>query len=261
LQHIVLDRWARGSSAVHRFDPRAKLVALAALLIAVATANQRVPLFACEILVFVMAGFAWARVPVGRALLRAAVVLPLAGTFAAVMGLSGQAERGLVLALKSYVSALAVLLVVATTPLPSLLGGLEALGAPRFLLEVAQFLYRYLFLLSEEAQCMSQAAVARGLGANIGERFRAAAGTLAVLFARSYVRAEGIHRAMLARGFAGRFPLMKNNVPFAAAICTRAVFFEQGRIIAEGPVLEIAARFGWKFASEETASEAGDSAR
>jgi cobalt/nickel transport system permease protein len=38
--------------------------------------------------------------------------------------------------------------------------------------------------------------------------FRAATGALAVLFARSYERAEGIHRAMQARGFTGRFALL-----------------------------------------------------
>jgi cobalt/nickel transport system permease protein len=38
--------------------------------------------------------------------------------------------------------------------------------------------------------------------------FRAAAGMLAVLFAKSYQRAEGVHRAMVARGFRGSFPLM-----------------------------------------------------
>jgi cobalt/nickel transport system permease protein len=183
---------------------------MAALLIAVATAQRRVPLFACEVLLFLMAGFAWARLPVARALWRAAVVLPFAATFAAVLWLSGQAERGLLLAFKSYLSALAVLLVVATTPAPSLLGGLETLGAPPFLLQVAQFLYRYLFLLSEEAQRMSQATAARGI-VGIPDRFRAAAGALAVLFARSYVRAERIHRAMLARGFAGRFPAMNKS--------------------------------------------------
>jgi cobalt/nickel transport system permease protein len=211
LQHIVLDRWARQTSAVHRFDPRAKLVALLALLVAVATADRRVPLFGCELLLFLMAGFAFARVPLGHAFSRAAIVLPFAAAFVAVMGLNGEAERGLLLAFKSYISALAVLLVVATTPAPCLLGGLESLGAPRFLLEVAQLLYRYLFLLSEEAQCMSRAAAARGIGAGVMERFRAAAGALAVLFARSYVRAEGIHRAMLARGFAGRLPAMKQS--------------------------------------------------
>jgi energy-coupling factor transporter transmembrane protein EcfT len=37
-------------------------------------------------------------------------------------------------------------------------------------------------------------------------RFQAAGGALSVLFARSYMRAEGINRAMLARGFSGHFP-------------------------------------------------------
>lgn len=215
MRHVILDRWSRGSSPIHRLDPRAKTVALLALLVAVATANRRLPLFAGALLLLLSAGFAWAHIPIGGSLLRAAVVLPFAATFAAISWISGDPLRGFSLATKSYLSALAVLLVIATTQLPALLGGLEALGAPRFLLEVAQFLYRYLFLLSEEAQHMANAAAARSasprawLGffrANSAERFRASAGALAVLFARSYVRAENIHRAMLARGFAGRLP-------------------------------------------------------
>ena len=38
-----------------------------------------------------------------------------------------------------------------------------------------------------------------------GAALFSAAGTVSVLFARSYARADGIHRAMLARGFTGRF--------------------------------------------------------
>jgi energy-coupling factor transporter transmembrane protein EcfT len=38
--------------------------------------------------------------------------------------------------------------------------------------------------------------------------FQAAAGAIAVLFARSYGRAERIHQAMLARGFQGHFELL-----------------------------------------------------
>ena len=97
---------------------------------------------------------------------------------------------------------------VSTTPFPALLRGLEMSGAPRFLLMVAQFLYRYLFVISEEAQHMTIAAASRGATVRsfaAGARFRAAAGALAVLFARSYGRAEDIHRSMLARGFQGRF--------------------------------------------------------
>jgi len=48
--------------------------------------------------------------------------------------------------------------------------------------------------------------------------------------------------------------LVTHDIPFADAICNRAVFFERGRIAAEGPVAEIAARFGWDFALERSKS-------
>jgi cobalt/nickel transport system permease protein len=60
-----------------------------------------------------------------------------------------------------------------------------------------------LFVIAEEAQHMSTAARSRG-GSARGAGFRAAAGAVGALFARSYGRAEDIHRAMLARGFTGR---------------------------------------------------------
>ena len=60
---------------------------------------------------------------------------------------------------------------------------------------------------------MSKAAASRGASvrgmAGGAARFRAAAGALAVLFARSYGRAEDIHRAMLARGFPGQFRMLQ----------------------------------------------------
>jgi cobalt/nickel transport system permease protein len=199
---------------MHRRDPRAKIAALMVFLVVLATAHRALPIFALALLVLLSAVLIWARLPLFGALARAAIVLPFTLVFALVCWLSGDPARGFALLLKSYLSALAVLLVVSTTPFPALLRGLEMTGAPRFLLMVAQFLYRYLFVISEEAQHMRKAAASRG--ATVGSfvarrsegwpaRFRAAAGALAVLFARSYGRAEDIHRAMLARGFRGRF--------------------------------------------------------
>ncbi len=54
---------------------------------------------------------------------------------------------------------------------------------------------------------MRLAAASRGSAGRL--RFRAAAGALAVLFARSHARASDIHRAMLARGFTGHFRLVE----------------------------------------------------
>jgi len=44
--------------------------------------------------------------------------------------------------------------------------------------------------------------------------------------------------------------LVTHDIPFAHAMCTRAVFFENGTIAAAGPVEEIVTRFGWEFALE-----------
>ena len=202
MHHVVLERWSRGTSPIHRRDPRAKIAALLIFLIVLATAHQALPILALSLFFLLCGALLWARLPVTGALARACIVLPFALVFAGISWLSGDLTRGLALVLKSYLSSLAVLLVVSTTALPDLLRGLEMTGAPRFLLQVAQFLYRYLFVISEEAQHMRKAAAARG--ASVG-RFRGAAGALAVLFARSYGRAENIHRAMLARAFLGHF--------------------------------------------------------
>lgn len=210
MHHVVLDRWSRGTSPMHRRDPRAKIFALIVFLIALATAHRALGLLASGLFLLLCGTLLWARLPLAGAMARAALVLPFTFVFALVCWVAGDPARGLSLLLKSYLSALAVLVVVATTPLPTLLHGLEITGTPRFLLVVGQFLYRYLFVISEEAQHMRTAAAARGAAVrdwvSSGLRFRAAAGALAVLFARSYARAEEIHRAMLARGFPGHFP-------------------------------------------------------
>ncbi|MBZ5581919.1 MAG: energy-coupling factor transporter transmembrane protein EcfT [Acidobacteriia bacterium] len=205
MHHIVLERWSRGRSALHRRDARAKIVALLVFLVALATAERAIPQLAAALFLLLCAALVWARIPVLAAMARAGVALPFAATFAAVSWISGDAARGAILAVKSYLSALAVVTVVATTPLPALLRGLETMRVPRFLLTVAQFLYRYLFVVSEEGQHMAKAAAARGASAG-RLRFRVAAGALAVLFARSYGRAQEIHGAMLARGYNGRLP-------------------------------------------------------
>src|SRR6185295_4560652 len=68
------------------------------------------------------------------------------------------------------------------------------------LILVIQFVYRYLFVIAEQAQRMRWAALCRGRGS-----FRLAAGLVGVLFARSWQRADGVYHSMLARGFRGRF--------------------------------------------------------
>jgi cobalt/nickel transport system permease protein len=212
LHHVVLERWSRGDSWLHRRDARAKTAALLVFLVLIATSHTAFFGLGAAYFALLIAVLAWARLPLAAALGRSAIVLPFSLVFAGISLLAGDPARAGALVVRSYLSALAVLLVISTTPMPQLLRGLETLGVPRFVLMVVQFLYRYLFVVSEEAQHMRAAAIARGASAHglmaHGARRRAAAGALAVLFARSYAHAEGIHQAMLARGFEGHFLLL-----------------------------------------------------
>jgi cobalt/nickel transport system ATP-binding protein len=48
--------------------------------------------------------------------------------------------------------------------------------------------------------------------------------------------------------------LVTHDIPFALALCSRAVFFREGMIVAEGSVAEVAAQFEWRFAAEQTSA-------
>lgn len=211
MHHVVVEGWSRGASVLHARDARAKLAALLVFLVAVSTTAPRAqPAFAAYGTLLAIAMVA-ARLPAQGVLRRAVLVLPFSATFAILTWWSGDSLRAIALAEKSFLSGLAALLLIATTPLTELLRALESIGVPRPLILVVQFLYRYLFVISEQAQHMRLAARCRqGLGRPRGSRFHAAAGALGVLFARSWERAEGIHRAMLARGFSGRISSLRS---------------------------------------------------
>lgn len=212
MNRLILERWSRGSSGIHRRDPRAKAGALMVFLVVVATAHHGIPILAVAMMVLLAASILCARLPLGKVLVRSGTVLIVTLTLALAAWLAGDPEKAIALVLKSYLSALAVTVVVATTPMPALLGGLEACGVPQFFLLVTQFVYRYLFVVSEETRQMKTAAAARG--GTIG--FRGAAAAVGALFARSHSRAEEIHRAMLARGFTAKFNVL-NTPRFRAA--------------------------------------------
>jgi cobalt/nickel transport system permease protein len=203
VHHVVLDRWSRGASAIHQRDARAKTIAVLVFLIALATVHRSFLAVGLCYFVILVAAIIIARLPLLAALTRAAVVLPFTMVFAVISLAAGEPLAAMTLVGKSYLSALAVLVLLSTTPLP------------RYLLMVVQFLYRYLFVISEEAQHMRAAAQAKS--GSVGRvlfdqsKFGAAAGALGVLFARSYAHADGIHQAMLSRRFQDHFRTLSRH--------------------------------------------------
>lgn len=204
-----IEEWSRRSSPIHRRDPRAKLAATLILLLTLASqpaASVRQLVFlALSTFCLLLAAALAARLPLGPLLLRAALVLPFTAMFAVLLWFQGERLRAVALLAKTYLSALAAVVLTAATPLDRLLAALRRVGAPALLVQVIHFIWRYLIVAAGQAARIRTAAAARG-----GERvWRIAAASVAALFASSYQRAERIHRAMLSRNASQTWPLLR----------------------------------------------------
>jgi cobalt/nickel transport system permease protein len=81
---------------------------------------------------------------------------------------------------------------------------LERLGMPQAFAVQLLVLYRYIFVLGEETSRAVRARELRTFG-NQGRGMTSYASLLGHLLLRTWLRAERIHMAMLARGFTGSF--------------------------------------------------------
>lgn len=142
------------------------------------------------------------------------------------------------IALKSWISVQAALLLAFTTPFHDLVDGLRQLRLPRIMVAIISFMYRYLSVLAGEATRMSRARASRsavaagGGGGSMLWRARVTGSMVGSLFLRSYERSERIYAAMQARGFEGEFrhmhsrslrPLEYVAVALALAACVAFV--------------------------------------
>ena len=114
------------------------------------------------------------------------------------------------IAFKSWLSVQAAIVMAATTNLPELLLALRALKLPRLLAAVIGLMWRYLFVLVDEAGRLIRAREARSgsregspKGGGLAWRAGVAGGMAGSLMLRSLERSDRVYTAMLARGYDG----------------------------------------------------------
>jgi cobalt/nickel transport system permease protein len=118
-------------------------------------------------------------------------------------------EAVLTILLKSWLSVCAAVVLTATTSAPDLLRALQGLHTPRVLVATVSFMYRYIFVIGEEAQRLMRARECRSAvagessGGTVRWRARVLGNMVGALFLRSYERAERIYDAMRSRGYDG----------------------------------------------------------
>jgi cobalt/nickel transport system permease protein len=214
-------------SPIHRLDPRAKLIGLLGItIVAVSTPLGAWPVFvACAAAQVVVAVIA--HIPARTIASRARVVLPLL-LFVALFipfaehGLTTFATTGS----KALLGTISAVLLGATTSFPDVLHALERLRAPKLLVLIAAFMYRYLFTIIDEVGRMRSALAARGYAPRHALQAQAIGRVATALFLRTYERAERVHLAMLARGWRQTMPRLdtlaftRTDTLFLAALAT-----------------------------------------
>jgi len=131
------------------------------------------------------------------------------------------AETGLIrfvsIAIKAWIAVQGAILLSATTSFPDLLVAMRALRVPRLLVSIFGLMWRYAFVLADEALRLSRAREARSATGTSKRGVRwliwqaQVTGNMAgSLFLRSLERGERVYAAMAARGYTGElrtFPM------------------------------------------------------
>ncbi len=225
-----LDVYRPGDSLAHRLDPRTKLALTFLFLLTVALIPDRAWLSFGLLEAWLLAIIGISRVGFRAVQRRSALALPFllpALTLLLVRSGDGGGRvlhlpgipwpvyeaglwRFLSIVARSYLSIQAAVLLSTTTPFPDLLWAMRALKAPRLLVAISGFLYRYLFVLADEARRMLQAREARSgaleghrSGGSVIWRAKVTGAMAGTLFLRAYERSERIWTAMVARGYDG----------------------------------------------------------
>jgi cobalt/nickel transport system permease protein len=227
--HIhALDSYRPGDSPVHRLDPRVKLILSVLLILTAVLIPDRSWLAFGLLELSLLTTTLLSQVGLGLVQRRCVVVLPFTlAALTVVFSTPGRVllplplpsstwgitDAGLLrfvsILVRSYLSVQAAVLLATTTPFPDLLWSVRALRVPRILVAVGGFLYRYLFVLADEAQRLMRAREARSAapegqgGRGLAWRARVTGSMAGTLFIRSYERSERIYGAMLARGYDG----------------------------------------------------------
>lgn len=233
--HIhTFDTYLHRESPVHRLDPRTKVILTVAFILSTVLlpdGSWGAYLLSWLLLLSVAVT---ARLSMRYLLTRSVIALPFAlaavtvlftlpGDPVAVFQVGSRtlaiSDTGLLrflsILLRSWMAVQAAIVLTGTTQFPDLVHALRHLRVPALLTTILSFMYRYLFVLADEALRLVRAREARSArtgaaksGGSVRWRARVAGGMVGQLFLRSYDRSDRVYNAMLARGYRGQLLTM-----------------------------------------------------
>ena len=217
---MIEEQFSTGDSFVHGLDPRVKIIVAIIFSVVVAVSSNFSALLPALVVAVIL--ILLAKLPMGKVFYRLLFVnglilflwflLPFTfrgDTLFTVGPLVGTKEGVLYasqITVKSNTILLAMIALLATIPIFTLGHAMRQLYVPDKVVYLFLFTYRYIHVIFQEYQRLINAMRIRGFipKTNI-HTYKSYAYLVGILLVRSYDRAERIHKAMLCRGFTGRY--------------------------------------------------------
>jgi cobalt/nickel transport system permease protein len=234
-----MDTLAAGKSSLHGLDPRVKLIATLAFIVTVVSFDKYalsalIPFILYPIVLISVGGL-----PVRYLLKKVLLVLPVAlviGIFNPLidreayfylgsLGVSGGWVSFLSILLRFVLTVSAALILLALTGFNAVCMALAKFGVPRPFVVQLLFFYRYLFVLTDEAERLVRARSLRSFNSR-AMGFGTFVPLSGHLLLRTLDRAQRIYLAMCCRGFDGHIRIVR-----AMKIGFKEVVFLSGWIL------------------------------
>jgi cobalt/nickel transport system permease protein len=234
----AFDRYHESDSRLHRLDPRVKVVVTVLFILS----NALLPDGAWTAFGLAWIFLLWANhlsnLGLDFTFRRSLIALPFAlAAVSAIFSPLGNpiaewhigslklvpTDYGLIkfasILVRSWLSVQVAILLVAVTRFPDMIHAFEHLRVPKILTTIVSFLYRYLFVLTDEVMRLLRAREARSAtvagqrsGRSVAWRAKVTGNMAGQLFLRSYERSDRIYNAMLSRGYTGQLRTLNPHV-------------------------------------------------
>jgi cobalt/nickel transport system permease protein len=217
---MIEEQFSTGESFVHGLDPRVKIVVAILFSVVVAISSRflaLLPALALSLFLIVLTGLP-ARTLCYRLLLVNGLIiflwllLPFTfhGETLFTIGPLAVTKEGVLYAsritLKCNAILLAMIALLATMPVFTLGHAMSRLYFPDKIIHLFLFTYRYIHVIFREYQKLINAMRIRGFIPQTNlHTYRSYAYLVGMLLVKSYDRAERVHKAMLCRGFSGKY--------------------------------------------------------
>ncbi len=205
MKHHFADEYAQINGTLQKIDPRIKIV-FSLLFVFLVNLTPLSKAFSLIYYAFILGlCVLLARIPLIRILQKSLVVVPFIISFALFLLFYQHRQPwfSLFIILKSYLSLIAMILLISSTSFSHFLKALQKLKIPAILVMIFSFMYRYLFVIADELMNVKMAKDARTAGGSKWSHTKTLANIIGVVFIHSYERSERIYQSMLSRGFDG----------------------------------------------------------